>query len=95
MATYKLLTELVDGQMNRAEGAPTDLLLYQILVYAVLCGAVVATVTVLGASIECFLVRGYDIRKGTQEVDGRTGRIRYSTDFDMSSWCESPLLQMS
>ena len=57
MVTYKLLAKLVDSQMDGAEGASTNLLLYQILVYAMFCSAVVTAVAVFGAGIERFLLR--------------------------------------
>ena len=50
-----LLAILVDGQVDGAERAAPDLLLDQVLVDAVLGGAVIFAVAVLGARIERFL----------------------------------------
>ena len=51
------LAILVDGQVDGAEGAAADLLLDQVLVDAVLGGAVILAVAVLGARVERFLLR--------------------------------------
>lgn len=48
------LAILVDSQVDSAEGAAADLLLDQILVDAVLGGAVILAVAVLGARVERF-----------------------------------------
>ena len=50
-----LLAILVDGEVDCAKGAPSNLLLDQVLVDAVLGGAVIFAVAVLGARIEGFL----------------------------------------
>ena len=50
------LAILVDGQVDGAEGAAADLLLDQVLVDAVLGGAVILAVAVLGARVERFLL---------------------------------------
>lgn len=50
-----LLAILVDGEVDGAKGATANLLLDQVLVDAVLGGAVVFAVAVLGAGIEGFL----------------------------------------
>lgn len=50
-----LLAILVDGEVDGAKGAAADLLLDQVLVDAVLGGAVILAVAVLGARIEGFL----------------------------------------
>ena len=50
------LAVLVDGEVDCAEGASANLLLDQVLVDAVLGGAVIFAVAVLGARIEGFLV---------------------------------------
>lgn len=47
---------LVDSQVDSAEGAAADLLLDQVLVDAVLGGAVILAVAVLGARVERFLL---------------------------------------
>jgi hypothetical protein len=46
---------LVDGEVDGAKGAAANLLLDQVLVDAVLGGAVILAVAVLGAGIEGFL----------------------------------------
>jgi hypothetical protein len=53
-----LLAVLVDCEVDGAEGTPANLLLDQILVDAVLGGAVILAVAVLGARIEGFLGAG-------------------------------------
>ena len=50
------LAILVDCQVDGAEGAAADLLLDQVLVDAVLGGAVILAVAVLGARVERFLL---------------------------------------
>jgi hypothetical protein len=50
-----LLAILVDGEVDGAERAAANLLLDQVLVDAVLGGAVIFAVAVLGARIEGFL----------------------------------------
>lgn len=50
-----LLAILVDGEVDCAKGAAPNLLLDQVLVDAVLGGAVIFAVAVLGARIERFL----------------------------------------
>ena len=52
VAAHIFIVILVDSQMYRAKRSPSNLLLYQILVDSVLCGAVVFAVAVLGAGIE-------------------------------------------
>lgn len=47
---------LVLGEVDGTERAPSNLLLYQILVDTVLCRTVIFAVAVLGAGIESFLV---------------------------------------
>ena len=47
---------LVDSQVDSAEGAAADLLLDQVLVDAVLGGAVILAVAILGARVERFLL---------------------------------------
>ena len=50
------LAILVDSQVDSAKGAAADLLLDQVLVDAVLGGAVILAVAVLGARVERFLL---------------------------------------
>jgi len=50
------LAVLIDSQVDSAEGAAADLLLDQVLVDAVLGGAVILAVAVLGARVERFLL---------------------------------------
>jgi hypothetical protein len=50
-----LLAILVDCEVDGAKGAAPNLLLDQVLVNAVLCGAVIFAIAVLGARIEGFL----------------------------------------
>lgn len=62
-----LLAVLVDGEVDGAKGAAANLLLDQVLVDAVLGGAVILAVAVLGAGIEGFLA-------GLAGADGGGGR---------------------
>jgi hypothetical protein len=57
MDPHIFLAVLVHGEVDRPKRPPADLLLDKILVDAVLGGAVILAVAVLGPRIECFLCR--------------------------------------
>lgn len=61
---------LVDGEVHGAKGAAADLLADQVLVDAVLGGAIILAVAVLGAGIERLLRR---VRAGAGARLGRDG----------------------
>ena len=65
------LAILVDGEVDGAKGAAANLLLDQVLVDAVLGGAVIFAVAVLGAGIAGFLAWL------TTKLDGKLGPRRY------------------
>jgi hypothetical protein len=67
---------LVHGQMHCSKRSPPNLLLYQVLVDAVLGGAIILTVAVLGPRVECFLRANVSAKSRT--LKGEQGILKSS-----------------
>lgn len=55
MVTYKFMTILIDGDMDCAERAPANLLLYHILIDPMFSNTIILTGDILGVCIERLL----------------------------------------
>ena len=86
-----LLAILVDGEVDGAKGATANLLLDQVLVDAVLGGAVIFAVAVLGARIEGFLAPLAPKVQARAAVLLRTGTLTRLVLEAARRWCRSGL----